>query len=132
MPDDSPNHELAAEHPALAGAPGGAQASDTPGVDPARCGSEYGLREGAGFGGADPRDTRPGNATRFLETARGVRSYAELAPLLAERVALAELALYEQAAFASSKLDEELLLDLHRRIAGDLVPEWAGTGAIWS
>ena len=92
MPDDTPNHDLAGKHPALAGAPGGAQAPDTPGGDPARCGPEHGLREGAGAGGEDSRDTRPGNATRYVETTRGLLSYTDLAPLLAERVALVELA----------------------------------------
>jgi CRISPR-associated endonuclease/helicase Cas3 len=126
MPDDTPNHDLAGKHPALAGAPGGAQAPDTPGGDPARCGPEHGLREGTGAGGEDSRDTRPGNATRYVETTRGILSYAELAPLLAERVALVELVLYEDETFAAAPLDEHLLLDLHRRIAGELVPEWAG------
>lgn len=126
MPDDSPSHDLAGQHPALAGAPGGAQAPDTPGGDSARCGPEHGIREGTGAGGEDSRDTRPGNATRYVETTRGILSYAELAPLLAERVALVELALYEQETFAAAPLDEHLLLDLHRRIAGELVPEWAG------
>ena len=126
MPDDTPTHDLAGQHPALAGAPGGAQAPDTPGGDSARCGPEHGVREGTGAGGEDSRDTRPGNATRYVETTRGILSYAELAPLLAERVALVELALYEQETFAAAPLDEHLLLDLHRRIAGELVPEWAG------
>ena len=40
-------------------------------------------------------------------------------------MALAEAALYQEA-FAHRSLDEHLLLDLHTRLCGDLVPEWAG------
>ncbi len=105
MSDGTPNHHLAGQPPALAGAP-------------ARCGPEHGLREGTGAGGEGSRDTRPSNATR----------YAELASLLTERVALVELALSGQETFAAAPLDEHLSLDLHRRIAGELVPEWAGRG----
>lgn len=126
MPDDIPAHDLAGKHPALEGAPGGAQASDSSGGDPARRGGEHGIREGASVGGEDSRDTRPGNATRHIETSLGILSYTQLAPLLAERVALVELHIYERSAFAAAVLDEALILDLHRRIAGDLVPDWAG------
>ncbi len=45
--------------------------------------------------------------------------------MLAERVTLAEAALYS-GAWAERLLDESLPLDLHARICGDLVPEWAG------
>ena len=41
-------------------------------------------------------------------------------------MALTELTLYEDDAFADVPLEESLLLDLHRRICGDLVPDWAG------
>lgn len=126
MADDVPSRDVAGEHPEMARASAGAQAATPPGSDPARCGAEHGLRAGAGAGGDDSRDTRPSNATRYLETTRGILSYAELAPLVAERVALIELALYEDEIFAPMLLDEQLLLDLHRRIAGDLIPEWAG------
>ena len=125
MPDDTPKHDVAGQHPALAGAPGGAQASDSVGSDPARCGREHGLREGTRAGGEDSRDTRPDRATRYLETARGVLSYSELAPHLADRVAAVEASIFK-GEFSSASLDETLLLELHRRLAGDLVPDWAG------
>lgn len=118
MSDGTPNHDLAGQPPALAGAPGGAQASDPPRGDSSRCGPGHGLREGTVAGGEDSRDTRPSNATR----------YAELASLLTERVPLDELALSEQETFAAAPLGEHLSLDLHRRIAGELVPEWADRG----
>ena len=68
---------------------------------------------------------RPPHATRFLETTRGVLSYAQLAPLLAERV-LGLLESIEEEAFAMRPLDEVLLLDFHRQICADLTPDWAG------
>ena len=37
--------------------------------------------------------TPPGGATRFLETTRGILSYSQLAPLLAERVLAVERAI---------------------------------------
>ncbi len=125
MADDTPSRDLAGEHPALAGAPGGAQAPDSLGSDSARCGREHGLREGTRLGGEDSRDTRPDRATRFVETAHGVLSYSELAPLLSDRVTAAEADLLK-GAFADVPIGEPLILDFHRRIAGDLVPDWAG------
>lgn len=37
-----------------------------------------------------------------------------------------ELALFENECFAESALDEHLVKDIHRGIASDLVPDWAG------
>ncbi len=125
MPDDTPTHDVAGQHPPLAGTPGGAQASDSVGSDPDRRGPEHGVREGTRAGGEDSRDTRPDRATRHLETARGILSYSELAPLLADRVAAVEASIFK-GEFSSASLDEALPLELHRRLAGDLVPAWAG------
>lgn len=36
---------------------------------PARRGGKHGIREGTRIGGKNSRDTRPGNATRYLESA---------------------------------------------------------------
>lgn len=69
--------------------------------------------------------TQPPHATRFVETTRGILSYSQLAPLLAERV-LRVLQDIEDGVFAPRPLDESLLLDLHRNICGDLTPDWAG------
>ena len=69
--------------------------------------------------------TQPPHATRYVETTRGILSYAQLAPLLAERV-LRVLQDIEEAHYADRPLDESLLLDLHRGICGDLTPSWAG------
>ena len=69
--------------------------------------------------------TQPPEATRFIETARGVLSYSQLAPLLAERVLKVQQDI-EDDFYASRPLDEALLLDMHRGICGDLTPGWAG------
>lgn len=69
--------------------------------------------------------TQPPNATRFVETTRGILSYAQLAPLLAERVLRVQEDI-EDSAFADNPLDEHILQELHRRICGDLIPDWAG------
>lgn len=69
--------------------------------------------------------TPPGGATRYIETTRGLLTYAQLAPLLAERVLRVERAI-ASGDFASHHLAAELLLRFHSEIASDLVPEWAG------
>jgi hypothetical protein len=51
--------------------------------------------------------TQPPDATRFIETARGVLSYAQLAPLLAERVLKVQQDI-EDELFAGRPLDESL------------------------
>lgn len=69
--------------------------------------------------------TQPPHATRFIETTRGVLSYSQLAPLLAERV-LRLLENIEEESYSKRRLDEVLLLDFHREICADLTPDWAG------
>ncbi len=69
--------------------------------------------------------TSPGHATRTVETTRGLLTYGQLAPLLAERVLVVE----ERIAtgdFAETPLDGDFLLYLHKSISGDLVPDWSG------
>ena len=69
--------------------------------------------------------TRPAHATRTVETVRGLLTYAQLAPLLAERV------LHTHAAIARGEFDQaspsrDLICTLHAAICSDLVPDWAG------
>ncbi|MGH8017411.1 MAG: Fic family protein [Opitutaceae bacterium] len=117
--------DLAAESRAMAQADaGGEERTETPG-DPGQRGAHDGVRRGGGHGGDDPGDPGPDRTTRYVETTLGVLSYRELAPHLAERVANTSLAI-EEGVFAGSALDEVLILDLHRRVCGDLVPEIAG------
>ena len=72
-----------------------------------------------------PDTSPPGGATRYIQTTRGLLSYSQLAPLLAERVLRVE---HDIAAgnFAAQAVAADLLLQFHRAIAGDLCPEWAG------
>ena len=69
--------------------------------------------------------TSPGHATRTVQTTRGLLTYAQLAPLLAERVLLVEQRI-AAGEFADTPLDGDFLRALHTAIAGDLVPDWAG------
>ncbi len=117
--------ELDREHTQVASPAAGSQAPTPVGCDSGGCDPDYGFREGTGPGEFDSRDTRPDRATRFIKTTRGVLRYSEVAPLLAERVTRLEAALYSEA-FASRLLEADLLLEFHRSICGDLVPEWAG------
>jgi len=117
-------NELDPEHRPLAQPDAGSQTPPPLETIPAS-GAEHGVRGGTGAAGDHPRDTRPDRATRFVETTRGILSYAQLAPLLAERVTAAETGNLP-GGFQIRPLDESLLLDLHARICGDLVPDWAG------
>ena len=79
----------------------------------------------AGERGVDSGTTRPPHsATRYIETSAGILSYQELAPLLAERVADAELSISDRR-FADLPL-HDLVLELHRRVCVDLTPGMAG------
>ena len=118
-------HELEGEHRPLAPSVAGGEVAPKLGGDSAGCGAEHGVRAGAGGGDADSRETRPDRATRFIETTQGILSYTELAPLLADRVTVVEAAILA-GSYAGMALDEALVLDLHRGVCGDLVPEWAG------
>ncbi|PYI84456.1 MAG: hypothetical protein DME26_13165 [Verrucomicrobia bacterium] len=53
--------------------------------------------------------TQPSDATRFIETTRGVLSYSQLAPLLAERVLKVQQDI-EDGLYGARPLEESLLL----------------------
>lgn len=90
--------------------------------------AEHGLR------GRTSRDafvggtTSPPDSARHLETTRGILTYRELAPLLAQRVGDVEAQIVS-GIYADRPLHESLLLDFHQGICGDLTPDWAGNGA---
>jgi CRISPR-associated endonuclease/helicase Cas3 len=88
-------------------------------------GPEHGLRAGARGHRVDAKAPRPDRNTRYLDTAKGIISYTEVAPLLAEQVLRLEAKIYA-GAFADQTLDETLACDFHRAICGQLVPDWAG------
>ncbi|MCB1736343.1 MAG: CRISPR-associated helicase Cas3' [Gammaproteobacteria bacterium] len=127
-PDHNSAHELANQHPTLAGALPGAEAPTAPARDPAQGGEQHGLRGRAGgSGNSGTRTQTPDHATREIETTLGVISYAELAPELAMRVERVAVAI-TAGEFADHPLDENLLREFHRRLCGDLTPQFAG---IW-
>ena len=85
----------------------------------------YGHGGRAGRRGMDSSTTRaPYGATRYIETRLGILSYQELAPLIAEKVALTEFDIFERE-FAELSI-ERLLLELHRRVCDELLPDMAG------
>lgn len=127
LPDHNSRHELASQHPTLAGAAPGAEAPATPARDSAQGSEQHGLRGRAG-GSSDAR-TRveaPDHATREIETTLGVLSYTELSPELALRVERVAIAIADHE-FVNHALDDELLREFHRRLCGDLTPQFAGT-----
>src|SRR5574341_1428879 len=72
-----------------------------------------------------PDTTPPGGATRYIQTTRGLLSYSQLAPLLAEQVLRVEREIASDA-YAQRSLFPDLIIEFHRVIAGGLCPEWAG------
>ena len=72
-----------------------------------------------------PETSPPGGATRYIETSRGLLSYSQLAPLLAEQVLRVEREI-ASATFSDERLSPELILEFHRLITGELCPQWAG------
>lgn len=123
---DNSRHELDSSDSTLARAAArGAHAAPSASDSPARSTLD-GDGRGASGRALHPGTTRPPySATRYVETRLGILSYQQLAPHLAERMAMTEVAI-GQRQFASNPLDEFLILELHRRICGDLVPAVAG------
>jgi CRISPR-associated endonuclease/helicase Cas3 len=123
---DNEQHELERSHPTLARTvSGGTQAASSAGDSPPR-GPLDGDGRRAGGRELHPGTTRPPHsATRYVETQLGILSYQQLAPHLAERVALTAVSIGERQ-LASHPLDEFLILELHRRVCGDLTPAIAG------
>lgn len=123
---DNAAHGLATSHHQLAQAAGGGTPPSASAGDPTPRGELHGDGERAGERTAHPRETRAADSgTRHVDTARGVLSYAQLAPHLAERVGLLEADIADRV-HAARPLDEALILDYHRRLCGDLVPDIAG------
>ena len=110
---------------ALAQTPAGGAPPPPPRGDSPPCRQLHGDGGGTGGRGLDSGTIHPSySGTRYVETPAGILSYRKLAPLLAERVADAELAIADRR-FAALPY-YELLLNLHRRICADLTPEMAG------
>lgn len=123
---DNAPHELERSNSDLADPASGGTPAQAPSGDSQPRGTFHGDGGGAGGRSLHSGTTRPPrSATRYVETQLGIVSYQQLAPHLAERVALTELAVSERQ-FAAHPFDETLLLTLHTRICADLIPEIAG------
>ena len=106
--------------------PAARRASPPPfGGDSPPCGELHGNGGRTRGRGVDSAKTRtPHSATRYVETAVGILSYQELAPLLAERVGNTEVAIVNRT--LPDATIHDLLLEIHRRICADLTPDIAG------
>lgn len=124
-PQDNTNHDLDSSHSALAQASARGTAPHSS-LTPARQGgAEHGVRRRTGEPGNPGTRTRPPHsATRYLNTTLGVLSYAELAPHLQTRVAALQKSIVD-GEFDGRAFDEYLLQEVHRRICGDLTPNFA-------
>lgn len=119
-------HGLETSHRELAPAEPRGASTPTLATHSAQRGAEHGLRGRAGQPADAGGGTRPpSHATRQVETARGVLSYAELAPLLANRAATIERAI-EAGDHDDDPLDDTLIRRLHILLCADLVPAFAG------
>lgn len=122
----NPAHGLETRNRALARPPAARAGADSPVTPAAQGGAEHGLRGGTGGTDSAAGGTRaPRHATRYIETSLGVLSYAELAPHLARNVLALERRI-EDGEFSQTVLDDRLLLQFHRLICGNLVPQLAG------
>ncbi|MBY0579261.1 MAG: Fic family protein [Burkholderiales bacterium] len=114
----------------VAGKPRG-RAKPEGGVSPA--GTEFhpefdgaGKRAGQlGSAGEASGSTRPLEATRELATSAGLLAYSEVAERLAVNIAHCLEALLESSP-QDIRITPEWICEIHRLIAGDLFPEWAG------
>jgi len=119
-----PAPEAMARRPSGRGQPAGGLSRPGAGVHPEFHG--HGERAGGAQGGGSPADsTRPLDATRELATAAGSLTYTQVSERLAAKVAdcLDELLDADPEDIA---ITPDWLRELHRRIAGDLFPDWAG------
>jgi len=117
---------LETSHPTLAGTAFGGASETQPSADSAERSREHGVRGRAGRPPDSGSRTRsPEPTTRSVETRIGLLSYAQLAPHLANNVQELEERIRD-GAYSSDRLDDRLLLEFHRLICGDLVPQLSG------
>ncbi|MEK7196249.1 MAG: Fic family protein, partial [Nitrospirota bacterium] len=69
--------------------------------------------------------TRPLDSTRYFETSQGIKTYSEVAEILAVSVAKTIEALIDKNP-ADINITPEWICKLHNDIAGSLFPAWAG------
>ena len=75
---DNTKHGLETSDTAMAGAPATGKSPAPLGADSVERGGEHGFRGGASGAEIPASGTRPSHATRHIETALGILSYAEL------------------------------------------------------
>lgn len=123
---DNPDHELDPSNSTMAPASVGGARGNPSQADPVSHRDVDGDGGGADRRGADPGTTRiPISATRYVETTLGTLSYAALAPYVGANAAAVEDAIRCRE-FTKSPLDEDLILELHRRLVMSLIPDIAG------
>lgn len=123
---DNTGYGLATSHSMLESTASGGASEPAPPSHSAERGREHGVRgrtrESADVGsGTRP----PQHATRYVETRLGILSYAQLAPHLAANVQTLEERI-EDGVYADAAPDDRLLLEFHRLICSDLVPQMSG------
>jgi len=119
-------HGLEGIDSALAGAAIGGETPPPMEQHPAQRGAQ--LRAGGragGSGDAGGRTRPPTHATRYLQTRLGTLSYLELAPHLALAAQGVESQI-EAGVFDEQPLDDNLVIDLHRRLCNELTPQLVG------
>ncbi len=107
-------------------------AESVSGKDSGLGGEVHGVREGTGEYGppeGTPREgedsTRPLDSTRYFETEQGIKTYSEVAEILAVSVAKKIQAIVDRTP-EDIYITPEWICKLHNDIAGSLFPGWAG------
>lgn len=124
--DQNGHHDLEEQHQSLASAEpprtaeGAAATQSDPGL------AEHAVRTRAGEPESAADSTQaPAAATRYIETAVGRLTYAQLSQRLAPALQAIDLRV-RSGEFADRPLDEALLLSLHSQMSGELFPAQAG------
>ena len=131
--DEPERPQTSASPPATVAGPSrrrGQPARSVPAPAPESGAALHGLRaragrSGASEGGARASSTTPLDATRELDTAAGRLSYSEIA----ERLALRIIECLEDILAAppeAARITPEWIAGIHRCLAGELFPDWAG------
>ena len=124
---DNRSHGLETSRGAVAQAARERTAAHPSGSDPPQGRPRHGVRGGTGEpDDAGGRAQSPHPTVHFIETTLGIQSYdAELAPRVALRVLILDADIAD-GRFSNRALGEDLILEFHQRICGDLVPGMAG------
>ena len=110
----------------VARAAGSGEAAPAVEADPRARGSQHGLRGRAGEPGDAGGGSRaaPGS-TRLITTQLGTLTFTELAPHVAQVVQQLERAI-TGGELDGTTIDDSLIVDLHRRLCAELMPDIAG------